>query len=256
MQDSHNWTREQLLVAFALYCRLPFGQLHHRHPEIIRFATGIGRSPSALAMKLGNIASMDPAITSTGRSGLANASAADHAMWEEMHNDWERFAMESEQAVQAITEAETVTPPTDGTGEDEGHDRIGEDRAVETTVRVGQKFFRTAVLSAYHEQCCITRLSLPTLLVASHIIPWSHDKRNRMNPRNGLLLSVLHDKAFDAGIITLNNDMTVRVSRVGKDDEFFSSSIASYDGHPISLPEKFGPDREFLRYHREHIFQG
>ena len=157
----------------------------------------MGRSPSALAMKLTNIASMDPAITSTGRSGLANASAADRKMWEEMHNDWERFAMESEQAVQAITEAETVTPPTDGTGEDEGHDRIGEDRAVETTVRVGQKFFRTAVLSAYHEQCCITRLSLPTLLVIATSSRGVTTNEIRMNP-NGLLLSVLH--AFDAGM--------------------------------------------------------
>ena len=256
MPGNQNWTRDQLLVAFALYCRLPFGRLHRRNPEIIQFANSMGRSPSALAMKLTNIASMDPAITSTGRSGLANASAADRRMWKEMHNDWEMFAMESEQAVLDITEAETVTPPTDDAGEGEWDDRIGEDRAVETTVRVGQKFFRAAVLSAYREQCCITGLSLPTLLVASHIIPWSHDKRNRMNPRNGLLLSALHDKAFDAGIITLNDDMTIRVSRVVKDNAFFSSSIASYHGHPISLPEKFGSDREFLRYHREHIFQG
>ena len=256
MPGNRNWTRDQLLVAFALYCRLPFGRFHRRNPEIVQFANSMSRSPSALAMKLSNIASIDPAITSTGRIGLANASAADREMWEEMHNDWERFAMESEQAVQAIAEAETITTPTDDAGEGEGHDRIGEDRVVEATVRVGQKFFRTAVLSTYREQCCITGLSLPTLLVASHIIPWSHDKRNRMNPRNGLLLSALHDKAFDAGIITLNDDMTVRVSRVVNDNAFFSSSIASYDGHPISLPEKFGPDREFLRYHRERIFQG
>ena len=69
MTHGSRWTREQLLVAFALYCRLPFGRLHYRNPEIIRFAEAIGRTPSALAMKLTNIASLDPEITSTGRRG-------------------------------------------------------------------------------------------------------------------------------------------------------------------------------------------
>ena len=46
------WTRQELLVAFALYCRLPFGRLHSRNPEIVQFAEAIGRTPSALAMKL------------------------------------------------------------------------------------------------------------------------------------------------------------------------------------------------------------
>ena len=63
------WTREQLLIAFALYCRLPFGKLHYRNPEIVRIAEAIGRTPSALAMKLSNIASLDPEITSTGPQG-------------------------------------------------------------------------------------------------------------------------------------------------------------------------------------------
>ena len=72
-----------------------------------------------------------------------------------------------------------------------------------------------AVMSAYNGRCCITGLSLSGLLVASHIIPWSHDRDNRVNPRNGLLLSALHDKAFDTGLITIKDfDMTVRVSAV------------------------------------------
>ena len=87
MTYGSRWTRQQLLVAFTLYCRLPFGRLHARNPEIIRIAQAIGRTPSALAMKLTNIASLDPEITSTGRSGLKRTSAADRAMWDEMQND-------------------------------------------------------------------------------------------------------------------------------------------------------------------------
>ncbi len=248
------WTRQQLLVAFAVYCRVSFGRLHARNPEIMRTANAIGRTPSALAMKLVNIASLDPEITATGRSGLKNASANDRVMWDEMQNNWERFAVESDQAMR---DCEIATEPFDGAiRADNIDDHVGEDRAVQTTVRIGQAFFRTAVLSAYEDQCCITGLSMPKLLVASHIVPWHEDRLNRVNPRNGLLLSAIHDKAFDIGLITIDSSMTVRVSRKHpvQNDRFFSTAIELYDGQPIRPPKKFRPDREFLAYHREHVF--
>ena len=254
MPERTGWTRQQLLVAFALYCRLSFGQLHQRNPEIIRCAEAIGRSPGALAMKLTNIASLDPVITSSGRTGLTGASANDRAMWAEMQSNWDSFAVESEQALTAM---EGSSGWDEATPQDEEIYRLGEDRAVQTTARIGQSFFRAVVLSAYNQRCCITGLSFPTLLVASHIVPWRHDRINRVNPRNGLLLSLLHDKAFDSGMITIRDDMTVQVSRqhMRMNDEFFTESIERYDGRPISLPDKFLPDRDFLAYHREHVFQ-
>ena len=71
-----------------------------------------------------------------------------------------------------------------------------------------------------------------------------------------MLLSALHDRAFDRGLITIDDDMTVRVStsRAVTTDRFFSVSIGAYHGQRISLPEKFAPDGSFLAYHREHIF--
>ena len=205
-------------------------------------------------MKLTNIASLDPAITSSGRTGLRKASANDRAMWDEMHNDWERFAVESQRAMEAIQ------PPAmkiDKAVQEEPDYPVGQDRVVQTTTRIGQSFFRSMILSAYNERCCITGLSIPSLLVASHIVPWSHDKQDRVNPRNGLLLSTLHDKAFDNGILTLNDDMTVRISpkHSGSDDRYFSESIERYEGLPIRLPQKFAPDQDLLSYHRTHIFQ-
>lgn len=255
MPHNPTWTRQQLLVAFGLYCRLPFGRLHQGNPEIIRLADAIGRSPAALAMKLTNIASLDPAITSTGRTGLKGASAADRKMWQEMAADSEGFAVECQKALIA---AESSEVPLDDMSDDDSVRREGEDRLAQATIRIGQSFFRSAVLSAYSGQCCITGLSVPTLLVAGHIIPWSQDKRNRLNPRNGLALSVLHERAFDAGIITIDENMTVRVSsnHTVQNDEFFTSSIASYDGVPIRTPRKFGIGEEFLAFHREHIYRG
>ena len=245
-----------MLVAFDLYCRLDFGALHSKNPEIILIAKSICRTESALAMKLGNIASLDPEITSTGRTGLRNASVADRAMWDEVNGDWGSFAIESEQAKIAFGLAEDES--LNQTPEDDNDSPVGEDRPIEGTRRVGQRFFRDIVLAAYNERCCITGLSVPTLLVASHIIPWRCDKSNRVNPRNGLLLSALHDKAFDSGLITVEDDMTVRVSHryTRSDDPYFTESIQRYHGREINLPEKFAPSRDFLSYHREHIFQG
>ena len=254
MVSSRRWTRDELLAAIRLYCQLPFGRLHATNPTIVELAHAMGRSPSALAMKLVNIASLDPKITSTGRRGLSNVSVHDRLIWEEMQNDWDRFAIESEQATEEFgIEAEDTDTP-----EEYMFLHFGEDRVVEATARVGQRFFRRTVLTAYNGRCCISGLSLPSLLVASHIVPWSQDRDNRVNPTNGLLLSVLHDKAFDTGIITIDDDMTVRVSnRHFKSwDDFFAESIGSYSGYPITLPQKFEPHRDFLRYHREHIFKG
>ena len=256
MTTRTNWTRQQLLVAFSLYCQIPFGRNSARNPDIVRAAGLIDRTPAGLSLKLGNIASLDPAITSTGRVGLRNASAADRAMWEEMNGAWEKFAVDSQQALADLGIVEKAIDEPEQANDEIETQREGIDRPVETTARVGQSFFRSAVLSAYSERCCITGLSVPGLLVASHIVPWSHDPVNRVNPRNGLLLSVLHDRAFDTGLLTINDDMTVKVSPAYSEDGFFSTSVVAYHGQPIRLPEKFAPDREFLAYHREQVFLG
>lgn len=251
------WTRQQLLVAFGLYCQMPFGKMHSRNPEIAKYAELIDRTPSALAMKLTNIASLDPAIISTGRKGLSGASSTDKKMWEEMQSDWESFAQESESEMTKVAKSEDEYGTTDIDDKDED-DYTGLDNEIKTKVRIGQSFFRRSVLSAYNYRCCITGLSMPKLLVASHIVPWRSDPSNRLNPRNGLSLSMLHDKAFDLGIITINSDMTIRVSDIAnsKSDHFFQSTLKSYDSKPIALPEKFAPLQEFLTYHRDNIFQG
>ena len=246
-----NWTRQQLLVAFRLYCQMPFGKMHSRNPDIIKYAEYIGRTPSALAMKLSNIASLDPVITSSGRKGLRGASEADRNMWKEMRNNWDAFVLDSEKILEEVRS---------GSGHENDLnmkpvDYSGQNKSIRTTARVGQSFFRNAVLSAYDGKCCITGLSDKRLLVASHIIPWREDESNRLNPRNGLLLSMLHDKAFDLGIITINDDMTIQVSK--KDivhDNYFKSSIELYDGEQITLPEKFQPNTDFLTFHRENVF--
>jgi len=112
-------------------------------------------------------------------------------------------------------------------------------------------------LSCYNSQCCITGLSIPNFLVASHIIPWSKDKKNRLNPRNGLCFNYLHDKAFDKGYITITQDYKVQISRYFNDFQKDNSVIDlffNYKDNNIILPSKFLPSREFLEYHKNNIF--
>ena len=201
-------------------------------------------------MKLSNIASLDPAITGTGRRGLRSASAADRAMWAEMQEDWEAFAIETRRAVDAVQP--NPLPPISPAGP------TGGERLATVHQRIGQRFFRDALLSAYRGRCCITGLATPELLNASHIVPWRVDRANRVNPRNGLLLSALHDRAFDSGLITIAEDMTVRVwsGLAGETDHFLAESIGVFDGRRIEPPEKFHPEREFLDYHRREVFRG
>lgn len=92
MPRREDWTREQLIIALKLYCEVPFGKMHSKNPQIIRYAALIHRTPSALAMKLTNFASLDPVITSSGRKGLTGASRADRAIWKEMTSDWPKLA--------------------------------------------------------------------------------------------------------------------------------------------------------------------
>lgn len=254
MANGSRWTRDELKLAFHLYCELPFGKLHARNPEIIELAELLHRTPSSVAMKLVNFASLDPAITSTGRSGLGNASELDREVWNEYHHDWDQVAIDSERRLDRLKgRRASERPPAE-----EENDYFGETVSVTVEVRRRQQFFRRAVLASYEYKCCMTGITAEALLVASHIIPWNADAKNRLNPRNGLCLSALHDRAFDRGLITVRPDLTIAVSPAlskHKPEEFVRASLLALEGRKISSPEKFEPDPTFLRFHNEHVFR-
>jgi len=252
------WTKEQVKLGFNLYCQLPFGKLHSRNPEIIELAKLIGRSPGAVAMKLSNIASLDPAITSTGRVGLIGASELDREVWEEFHADWDRLALDClhiQERIKSEKESQKSKKQTETEPEDID-DFTGETKRVITEQRMRQNFFRRAVLSSYLERCCMSGLSDSRLLIASHIVPWSKDKHNRLNPRNGLCLSALHDKAFDRGLIALDDDFRVILSKdlEQQNEPFVRQFFHPLAGQSITLPERFAPDKAFLARHRDVVF--
>src|SRR5208283_3254377 len=96
--------------------------------------------------------------------------------------------------------------------------------------------------------------AVPALLTASHIVPWAEDVKNRTNPRNGLCLNALHDKAFDCGLLTVTPDYRISISNrlrnAGETDDGIARRLfAHYEGRKITLPDRFIPDPEFLKYH-------
>ena len=257
MDSTSKWSREELKLAFHLYCQTPFGRLHRLNPEIVELATLLGRTPNALAMKLSNFASLDPAITQSGRKGLSRSSKLDREVWQEFHGQWEQLAVECALHLERLRSAKGMELPVDPQPTVESAEEYaGETRSVMTEARIKQGFFRRTILSSYGFKCCISGVSEPRLLVASHIVPWHRDRQNRLNPRNGLCLSAIHDRAFDAGLIALSNDHCVLLSQKLKAsrDEFVHQVFGPLEQKPIVLPDRFHPEEAFLSLHRTEIF--
>lgn len=255
------WTREHFLIALNLYCKLPFGKLHKGTPVIIEAAEKMGRTPNSLAMKLCNFAALDQVLQARGVRGLPGATKQDRAMWNEFHTNLTALGAESEELLHELFTKDDAKEV----------DFLSSDRVrlvtpsgpteTQATVKVrrGQQFFRQTVLTAYDERCCISGINVPRLLVASHIKPWGKFPTERLNPRNGLCLSTLHDAAFDAGLITLDNKLNVLLSKRLR--SFFpqpslEQNFIPFEGLPIRMPNKLvEPDGDFLRYHRDEVFQ-
>lgn len=255
------WTRDQVLIALNLYCQLPFGRLHYRNPEIIEVASKLGRTPGSLAMKLTNLASLDPVIVESGRRGLSGASALDRGVWQEFQADPDKVGYESQVLMDVLVSGSQslVDLASEADELEVAPNYRAETTTATVTVRVKQSFFRRSVLSSYDSTCCMSGIRHPSLLVASHIVPWSKDEHNRLNPANGLCLSALHDKAFDRGLITVTPDLRILVSsalREAETGEMAASYLLSLDSVVMRLPKKFAPDKEFLRYHNDVIFVG
>ena len=256
---SRRWTEGELHVALGLYCKLPFGQFHAGHPLIIRAAKALDRTPSSVAMKLSNLASLDPVITGSGRVGLKGASDLDRKVWDAFSADTKSWMPEIESRLNGLLDAKVRTDPLEHSISDISPDYTGEEQLVETRQRRGQGLFREAVLSAYQSRCCVTDISDARLLVASHIKPWAIDQANRLNPHNGLCLSALIDRAFDQGLVTVSADFRLVISselESQRGNSYAEEAFWAREGKQISLPEKFFPGDEFLQWHREVRFQG
>lgn len=248
-----NWTREEEIIVFNLYCKIPFQRSSKNHPDVINVAKLIGRTPSAVNMKIGNFGSFDETLKKQGISGLTNSSKLDKEIWDEFNENWDVLSYISEKLI-AELQGNSIEEPLDITSIPEGAEKISEVKQ-----RVNQSFFRHSVLTSYNNCCCITGLNSSNLLIASHIKPWSKsNSAEKTNPCNGLCLNALHDKAFDKGLITVTSNYKIKVS--SKISDIYQGAAVEnyfgrYNNESIIMPEKFAPDKEFLQYHNDMIFE-
>jgi putative restriction endonuclease len=245
-----DWSHDELILAFSLYSEIPFGKIHMGNIQVQELSKLLGRTPGSVSMKLSNFARLDPALQARGIVGLQRGGKGEERIWDEFKQSPEAFAFTSQKLL-----AERVGRPVEEVARIETDDlpAAGLEREALVRVRVNQSFFRKRILSAYEFRCCVTGLRFPELLVASHIVPWSEDSANRLNPRNGLCLNALHDRAFDRHLMWIDPEFRIRFARrlSGQNSEEKGSLdwLLSYEGKQLRLPKHFAPDPRLLSQH-------
>ncbi|HHK6019417.1 TPA: HNH endonuclease [Neisseria subflava] len=123
---------------------------------------------------------------------------------------------------------------------------------IETLIkaRQGQGSFRQKLLKLY-PICPLTDLDVQSLLIASHIKPWSVCNNNeRLDPFNGLMLAPNIDALFDKGLITFDTDGTIKIHPTIDPENQERLGISR------DMKLKIEPESEkYFEYHRNHVFQ-
>lgn len=252
----NRWTREELILALSVYFQLPFGRLNRSTPEVRDLARLIGRSDNSAALRLVNFAACDPYIINSGRKGMPAGVPVCKPIWDEFADDKERLFSEA-QRIKAELQNKTVEETLNITE----RDLEGTERAVVIKQRINQSVFRSMILSNYEERCAITGINIPELLVAGHIIPWSDSTpKQKLDAENGICLSALYDKAYDKGLITISpDDYSILLSSALREYEtqkYFDRHFMWINGKKITMPIEHKPNRDYLAYHRDHVFKG
>ncbi len=273
-----NWTREQTIVALYVYCLIPFNKANNSNTEIRKKAEIIGRSVNSVKMKVGNFGSLDPELRRRNIKGLRGTSRLDEQIWDEYNGKWNQLAIDAERII-AKCKGETFVESSVSILNEENlhsgilpnaHDseidnvlrnlREGVEKERLVKVRVNQQFFRKMILSSYENRCCITGMTDARLLDACHIVDWAENESERMNPCNGLCMSLTFHRAYDKNLIGITPDYTLCISDEllqAYDQELPNGTKPAFDcltslnGRTIFLPNRFLPNRDFLAMHYE-----
>lgn len=120
-------------------------------------------------------------------------------------------------------------------------------------VRVGQGYFRDALIKRW-KGCAVSNCRNESLLIASHIKPWSKcvNRSERLSPDNGILLSPTLDTAFDVGLISFNDEFKILLHP----DLDLQSRNALHILETMHLTQRHEGMKIFLKWHRRfHGFE-
>lgn len=246
------WTREDVIIAYALYCVIPFSMVTDNNQTIKEAAEIMGRSFASLKMRICNLAALDPDFLATGRAGLSNVAKLDQEVYAEFSSDWQRLSSTAEKLL-GLPIFDIAEPVYNGPG------KRRKKTYAEISDKQARRFFRKSVIAAYEGRCCISGMTIPQMLIASHIKPYavSDTQMERANPANGLLLNAFYDRAFDQGLMTVLPDLTILISDQVKEvytDNRTREWLYAIEGTKIKRPARFAPKRDLLEYHNEYVF--
>lgn len=119
--------------------------------------------------------------------------------------------------------------------------------------RIGQAQFSEAVKENYQHKCCFPDccISDHRFLIGSHIARWVDNPDKRGNTSNGLCLCPIHDKAFEHGYFSLDDEFRIILSHkleIQK-SEVFQTYIKPYAHRKINAAQ-IPPDKDSLKEHR------
>ena len=255
-----NWSRLETLMALVFYLcpPLPRKNWDDNDAEIHLLAEEIGRSEAAVCLKIGNLKSCDP---NKSGSGFSHAAAMDSQVMGEYLTNPDATMSEAMAGLERIG----IQISYDGRIETPAPSRLtqpqqfGLERIAQVRTRVNQDYFRNVLLANYKGTCCLTGVNMPELLTASHIKPWAAaTPSERLAASNGLLLNALHDRAFDRGLITLNDDYRVVVSPRVQHTPANDRWLYALAGEKIRLPhgsKSIWPSLDFIHYHNDYVFK-
>jgi putative restriction endonuclease len=156
------WTHEEMILAFNLYLKLPFGKMHTRTPEIIELANLMGRSVNSVTFRLVNFASCDPYHQQRGVKGMVGGQKQCQPIWDEFANNRDALLFESEKIL-AEKQHQTIETKFNDLLFDIQNLK-GETKIREVKTRVNQNVFRQIVVANYNKQCAFTGIDIPDLL--------------------------------------------------------------------------------------------
>lgn len=256
-------------MAFALYITLEPRECDDKGLDVQRLAYFLHRTPNSVALKIWNIAAHDTNRKARGRVGMKHGSKLDAQVWEWYEETPDAFMEECLNLLQnALWKANQDNFKPKPLASDR-HSSLetafkllniqapeGKERTALTLQRVNQSYFRNSLMQNYLHTCCITGIQIPTLLIASHIKPWNVSTPvEKTAASNGLLLNAFHDRAFDQGLISIDDDYRIIVnhSKVRHSDAN-DKWIYDFEGRKITLPSVGQPSHEFIEYHHKYIF--
>ena len=256
------YTEDEIILALLLYMSIERKDIRRDNEQIRRLsdffiASGYDRSVGSVKAKLENFKAFDPMYEG---KGMAHTSKADSEVWNRFSSvGFINLAEEAEKAADRISKGRVLQGEwtADGISGTEG----GKTGYATVKERINQSIFRSRVLEAYGFRCCITGIKSPELIQACHIKGWSECPENspeRLDPRNGLCMDILHHRSFDKGLFTVDEHYRMELSpklQEKEDEDVLNKFYYPYEGKEI-LPEVmvYKPSQKYLDWHRKNVF--